>query len=346
MTRWNPYMMLVRHGVVVFLLLMMLSMMTTVAGASSFARHDHRRAEAIASIVEGYKTTSSYTNDRENNYNKNNGGSSPLQKSKKHTTLEHRGIKPPTTTTSSSNQHVGDGTNRKICGMYEPTREKILHDNKIVQKYIEDRTNKSGRRKVQQQQEDDNILVVPTCFHIIRPENNDTYTDDTTFLNAEMIQLQLDGLNAGFTSASCCDPTTYDWCNEIPVEEQCSLDTNIQFQLATLDPNDVNGVIAGALVDSANSTNACITRTYNSTWYNADALDINDVEMRYMLRRGNANVLNIFFKGGLTGLLGIAQFPSDYAATSITDATIVNDAFVIGSSIDPRYGEGVSISIF
>jgi hypothetical protein len=228
---------------------------------------------------------------------------------------EHLGLKAPTT--------PEDSEGRVRCAMPEPTEDKILHDNEIVKEYVESR-----RRRAQPQ--DNENLVVPTCFHVIRPEGD---TNDE-YLNAEMVQLQLDGLNQGFSASSCCDPALL-WCNG-----ECSLETSIRFGIALTEEND-DFTLTGELAESATSPNACVIRTFNNEFYNSEVLTDLDTEMRGSLRRGGAGVLNVFFKGGESGLLGIAQFPSDYATQSITDAVLVGDAFVVGGG-DATFGEGVS----
>ena len=264
----------------------------------------------VHATASGVSKTNLTSNNNNNSNNKKYAGRS------KHD-WNHLGLKPPTTPVSD----YGKG-GRARCGMPEPTKEKILHDNAVVQDYIEDRR----RRRVQDEPQS---LVVQTCVHVIRPEGD---TDDA-YLNADMIQMQLDGLNKGFSPTSGCDPAL-GWCNG-----ECSLETGIRFALAVFDEND-DSLLTGETVESTSEPNACLTRSFNDDWYFSEALSEMDIDMRYTLRRGGAHVLNIYFKGGESGLLGIAQFPSDWATQSNSDAVLVGDPYVIGGG-DPQYGEGV-----
>ena len=281
-----------------------------VHGSITAGNH-HKRNGLSATHVSNVQHSN---NKQDNNNNSNN----KKERTKIHD-WNHLGLVPPTTPASDYNKG-----GRARCAMPEPTKEKMMHDNAIVEDYKE-----MKRRRLQGEEEE--TLVVETCFHVIRPEGD---TDDT-YLDADMIQLQLDGLNQGYSQTSCCDPGLL-WCNG-----ECSLDTGIRFELAVFDDND-DFVLTGATVDSTSAPNACHTRSFNDDWYNSEALSPDDIDMRFQLRRGGAHVLNIFFKGGESGLLGIAQFPSDWATQSVTDAVLVGDPYVIGAG-DPTYGEGVSL---
>ena len=246
--------------------------------------------------------------------------STPTNGTKLHD-LKHFGLKPPITP-----RNFVEGT--RTCGTPEPTRERILHSNRIVEKYIENKKSQQEQgRKVQA-----STLLVPTCFHVLRPEGD---TDDQ-FLNAEMLQRQLDGLNQGFSSQSCCDSDLW-WC-----DGECSVETNIRFAMATFVGQDVSTT---SLVESTTTAGACITRTQNDDWYYSSPID--DVEldndMRLNLRKGDATVVNIYFKQAGGTLLGIAQFPSSYAAQAYTDGVVVSEEYVIGGG-DFRFGEGDTLT--
>jgi len=236
----------------------------------------------------------------------------------KHHDWEHLGLKAPRVKTAESTEGAW-----ARCSMPDPTAEKIRHDNEIVTEYV-----KSRRRRAQDGAETgSDTVVIPTCFHVIRPEGD---TDDE-FLNAEMIQTQLDVLNRGFSSSSCCDDRIF-WCNG-----ECGLETNFRFAIALTEQDD-DFALTGAVSESATSPNACITRTFNDEWYSVAPLTDEDTMMRESLRRGDAGVLNVFFKSGEL-FLGIAQFPTEYATESTTDAVLMGDRYISGGG-DRQYGEG------
>jgi hypothetical protein len=55
-------------------------------------------------------------------------------------------------------------------------------------------------------------IVVPVCFHVIRPIE-DPETGDI-FLDKASLQVQLDALNQAFSTESCCD-VAEEWCKYV-----------------------------------------------------------------------------------------------------------------------------------
>jgi len=74
---------------------------------------------------------------------------------------------------------------------------------------------------------------------------------------------------------------------------------------------------------------------------------IYDTEMKGQLRKGEANALNVysvgFVSGPAAGFLGYATFPSDYADAPQIDGVVINYASVPGGSGIPN-NEGKTLT--
>ena len=217
--------------------------------------------------------------------------------------------------------HYGERHGRK-CGTHDPSDARIARSNEVAHKWLQA---KGGRRALQ-----DDPIVLPICFHVIRPDEN-----NPDFLNTESLQVQLDALNLSFSSHSCCD-TSQPWCNA----GDCSIETGIRFELALLDPTDGSWV-QGSTTPNVADANACATRTVNADWYSSFTESSTELNLKRTLRVGDASVLNVYFKTNNEGILGYATFPDEFTVAGDIDGVIINDATVIGGS-SVEYDEGVS----
>jgi hypothetical protein len=96
----------------------------------------------------------------------------------------------------------------RTCGTPEPTDEERINGKKVVQAW----SKVNGIRKLEATGASDPILVVPVCFHVIRPIE-DPATGDI-FLDKASLQDQLDALNQAFSIESCCD-VAEEWCKYV-----------------------------------------------------------------------------------------------------------------------------------
>jgi hypothetical protein len=84
---------------------------------------------------------------------------------------------------------------------------------------------------------------------------------------------------------------------------------------------------------------ASVDRTRNSDWYDMDQAD--SVQARRALRVGDATHLNLYvtnFAGDLNGLLGFAQFPTDYSRAPRLDGVVVWNESLPGG--DATFSDG------
>jgi hypothetical protein len=148
------------------------------------------------------------------------------------------------------------------CGTRTPEKSLILEQLAVRDAWIQNQKIKSQDGRTLQD-DDEPTLIVPTCIHVIRPTND----PDPTFLNFNGIQRQLDHLNSGYSSSSCCD-SRQDWCSGA-----CSVESGVQFQMALLDDNGLYNSELGTTLDVTTTTtttgNVCTTRTENDDWYSA-----------------------------------------------------------------------------
>jgi len=224
------------------------------------------------------------------------------------------------TGTSNFGGWVHEGHGRK-CGTQDPSDARIARSNEVAHKWLQA---KGGSSRALQ----DDPIVLPICFHVIRP-------DDDDFLDTESLQVQLDALNLSFSSDSCCD-TSQPWCNA----GDCSIETGIRFEMALLDPTDGSWV-QGSTTPNVADANSCATRTVNADWYSSFTESSTELNMKRTLRVGDASVLNVYFKTNDEGILGYATFPDEFTVAGDIDGVIINDSTVIGGS-SVEYDEGVS----
>ena len=176
-------------------------------------------------------------------------------------------------------------------------------------------------------------IVVPVCFHVIRPEQEEETNDpDVPVLDNDLLQVQLDYLNYGFSSQSCC-ASTNSWCQDAN-ENLCSIETGIRFEMAIL-PDDGSTTTSQQWDDTLGTSPstahpaACITQTRNNEWYNATILSEQENTMMHTLRMGGAQVLNIvyndlrYYFGMKDRLLGHALLPDFYALYGDIDGVVI-----------------------
>jgi hypothetical protein len=211
------------------------------------------------------------------------------------------------------------------CGTRTPEKSLIMEQVALRDAWIQNKIKSQGRTL-----QDDPTLIVPTCIHVIRPTND----PDPTFLNFDGIQRQLDHLNNGYSSSSCCD-NSQEWCSG-----ECSVESDVQFQMALVDENGLYNPDLGTTLDVTTS-NVCTTRTQNDDWYSAFLASNEEFRMIDSLRQGDGRVLNIFINNLQEDLLGHALLPTDYVKLASTDGVVIVDTSVAGGA-DISYGEGVS----
>lgn len=81
-----------------------------------------------------------------------------------------------------------------------------------------------------------------------------------------------------------------------------------------------------------------MTRTTNTTWFNACIGSAAESQMKSALRVGNATTLNIY-SAGACGYLGWAAFPWNYAGNPTNDGVVILYSSVPGGTAVP-YNEG------
>jgi hypothetical protein len=126
-----------------------------------------------------------------------------------------------------------DAVQDRTCGTPEPTKERMIQDKKLVQtwSHLKNQNKKvGGGVRSRNLLQDTEIIVVPVCFHVIRPRQDPA--DGDIFIDTASLQLQLDALNAAFSPESCCDEATELWCTG-----ECSTETGIRFAMLVLDAN-------------------------------------------------------------------------------------------------------------
>ena len=168
-------------------------------------------------------------------------------------------------------------------------------------------------------------IVVPICFHTLYATGGAPLTD-------EKLQSSLDHLNQAFTSTSCCDPAL-PWCVSGVVDNLCSTETQITFEMAEL----VGGVVTGdtTVGTLVNAANACVSRTENSNWFN-HVKSVDEISMKNALHKGDKRVLNVYFVQLGSGTLGYATFP--FIDNGKLDGVVVRFDTLPGDG--GRFGEG------
>jgi len=219
------------------------------------------------------------------------------------------------------------------CGLPEPTKLEIANSNAVMRKWLDKRNEKLTNDENRDLQLENDIIVIPVCFHIIRPET--VTEDDSSFLDAASLQTQLDVLNKTFSSESCCD-TSQSWCEE----GRCSVDMGIRFAMAFLDQEGNWNADAGT-TPRVSDAGTCVTRTRNESWYYAGFNSVAEKDMKYTLRKGNAIVLNVYYKSFLEIWVGLGRLPFWYNLNEKLDGVMVKDSTIVGGTED-KYNEGVS----
>lgn len=203
------------------------------------------------------------------------------------------------------------------CGSAHAELDNLQETNAFIETWSE-------RRRALQEDGDNESLsfVVPVCFHVIRP-TNDNETKD--FLDASHLQIQLDGLNRGFSQSSCCNPEQHEWCEP----DMCSVNTGFTFEMAQLNDNGELDLALG-INPSTTAGSPCITRSYNDEWYESAYGGAPQLLMQSILRQGDATVLNVYYTdlrdpfGALKVIGGVAKFPEDYGLSPKLDGIFVS----------------------
>lgn len=112
--------------------------------------------------------------------------------------------------------------------------------------------------------------------------------------------------------------------------------TMINNQIAVLN-NSYNGATGGSNTQFQFNLVA-VTRTTNSTWFNAADGSAAEAQMKAALRQGGSATLNIYSTSG-AGYLGWATFPWWYSGNPTDDGVIIAYNSVPGGSAAP-YNEG------
>jgi hypothetical protein len=227
----------------------------------------------------------------------------------------------------------------RTCGAPEPTKEQMIQDKKLAQTWSD---LKNQNLEVGGGVRNRNLLqdiVVPVCFHVIRPVQDPA--DGAIFIDTASLQLQLDALNLAFSPESCCDEATELWCTG-----ECSIETGFRFAMLVLDANgDSTGETTSQVSPSLDASSVCATRSVNEAWYTSEPFSREEESMKRALRRGDARVLNIYFSKPFSStgdeLLGYATFPHDYVKKRYSDGVVVSDTAIAGGS-NVAYSEGVS----
>jgi hypothetical protein len=91
------------------------------------------------------------------------------------------------------------------CGAASQPQKDMANAQHLVQTWLDFKNqNKMGDGGIRKMQVTADIdIVVPVCFHVIRPSED-------TFLDTDTLQVQLDALNLAYSTGSCCDDTL-DW---------------------------------------------------------------------------------------------------------------------------------------
>jgi hypothetical protein len=97
----------------------------------------------------------------------------------------------------------------RTCGTPEPTAEERTNERKVVQAW-----SKLNGNRMLGDTGNSAPIVVPVCFHVIRP-TDDPATGDI-FLDKARLQVQLDTLNQAYSTESCCDEAEA-WCKYVVV---------------------------------------------------------------------------------------------------------------------------------
>jgi hypothetical protein len=230
-----------------------------------------------------------------------------------------------TTTTSSSQQQQTKNRHRLL--QINTTKTTTTRTTKKTVPGTEPTIHDSIRRRSTQQQQSiwnntntNNTIIIPVCFHVIQVPENNTTSGGTTVtpataqypnIDRTILQRQLDALNQGFSSQSCCTQCHYN------NNTQCSIEIGIQFEMLVL--------LGGEQTTTPNvqDPNACVTFTVNPEWYHART-DAIEITMKRALKQqnttttttiGKPTILNIFYNDRMDELtnethsLGYSAYP-------------------------------------
>jgi hypothetical protein len=242
----------------------------------------------------------------------------------------------------------------------------MIHDQRLVSTWLSDWKKNPNNQKVggggdgvRNLQDITESIVIPVCFHVIRPIEDPTDGSEDLFLDAASLQLQLDALNVAFSSQSCChvNEATEAWCTG----QECSIDTGIRFAMLVLDANGdpsptttttttTTTMTEYQVSSSTSDANVCTTRSINETWYTSAQASAKEGRMKRALRQGDARVLNVYFNEPRTGgagsepLLGHATLPHYYVTNRYSDGVVLSDTTIVGGS-NVEFNEGVRSSV-
>ena len=176
------------------------------------------------------------------------------------------------------------------------------------------------------------VQIIPVCFH--NPQRWSGISGmaanlvSDVYLSNNELQRQLDHMNEAFSRHSCCHGQS--WCDA--PNNDCSIDTNIQFAMATMDPT-TNNEITGVTL-STRDPNACVLRPAGAEFLTMAYEAPSEAAVKAALRKGDASTLNVYFmkstKDG-QGLLGFSTFPWEYAAEPELDGVVIDPGTVNGA---------------
>ena len=228
--------------------------------------------------------------------------------------------------------HLHDHDHEGPCGTPERSTQQRESFERRLFEFQAQREPNSSRRHRRGLNNNDPSIVIPVCFHVIRPENPENIGDVRDVLDNDLLQVQLDFLNQAFSSQSCCQ-SDEPWCQDSSKNELlCSIDTGIRFEMAILDAKATSREWSESLGTSPSTadSNACITRTRNNAWYTANILSTEENTMMATLRVGGASVLNIVYNdlrdsyGLADRLLGHALLPEFYPLFGDIDGVVMS----------------------
>jgi hypothetical protein len=208
---------------------------------------------------------------------------------------------------SAQDKHNHETTPTRNCGA--PTVEQMLQaDPNAWQKIqaLEEHTQRFsaqylGGKGVKQQKA---VVIIPVVVHVV-------YNTAAQNISDAQIQSQIDVLNADFRKLNA------DRTNVPAAFQGVAADMEIQFQMATRDPN-------------GNATNGIVRKSTTKTYFEYGGADVNGVFVKQSAQGGSdawnpTQYLNMWvcnFGGASTSLLGYATFP--------TDAGTFKDGVVMG----------------
>jgi hypothetical protein len=142
----------------------------------------------------------------------------------------------------------------------------------------------------------------------------------------------MDHLNAAFSGETCCN-ATLDWCDP----GTCSVDTGFRFEFAALDANEE--VREGSTVPSVTDAGACALRINKPKWTKVHKNGIDTLLMKRKLRKGGAELLNVYWTSIYGEWSGSSTFPYHYRHHPKSDGMMVRPEAITGGEL-PRRGEG------